>query len=176
MDSAGIIQIFLAIITAVLIAGFAGILYFLQKIDRVLAGKELKSPHGAMVTHGEPGSVVQPVRESPRPLKDLDPQKMGSLEEYLGAIGEKYSLASFTLATADGLLIGSTRPGAQDEAAQYSYLYTQGKLQDETGAELLGIPHRGETVIGIARPSEHLSADLMNALEQDTRDALRHWV
>jgi hypothetical protein len=115
-------------------------------------------------------SGVSPASQRPRSSKD------GSLEEYLGAIGEKYSLASFTLATADGLLIGSTRPGAQDEAAQYSYLYTQGKLQDETGAELLGIPHRGETVIGIARPSEHLSADLMNALEQDTRDALRHWV
>ncbi|WP_292392332.1 hypothetical protein [Methanoculleus sp. UBA303] len=100
---------------------------------------------------------------------------MRSLEEYLGAIGEKYSLTSFTLATADGLLIGSTRPGGEDEAARYSYLYTQGRLQDETGAELLGIPYRGETVVGIARPSEHLSAELMSALEQDTRDALRHW-
>lgn len=176
MDSTGIIQILLAIITAVMIAGFAGILYFLSRIDRALTGKGPQGTPGVAAAPREPDSVAAPVRESPRPLNEIDPRKMGSLEEYLGAIGEKYRLASFTLATADGLLIGSTRSGAQNEAAQYSYLYTQGKRHDETGAELLGIPYRGETVIGIAHPSEQLSADLMSALERDTRDALRHWV
>lgn len=168
-------DLFLAIITVVVIAGFAGVLYFRSKIERALAGEQQKSVPAA-VAYGETGSVVQTVQERAPPLKTIDPREMGSLEEYLGAIGEKYSLASFTLATSDGLLIGSTRPDAQGEAAQYSHLYTQGKLRDETGAELLGIPYRGETVIGIARPSEHLSADVMSALEQDTRDALRHWV
>jgi len=113
----------------------------------------------------------------PRPsLKGSIPGTPGVLEECLGTITEKYNLASFTLATADGLLIGSTKRGAEDEAARYSYLYTQGTLQDETGAELLGIPHHGETVIGIARPSEPLSPELASALEQDTRDVLQHWV
>jgi hypothetical protein len=31
-------------------------------------------------------------------------------------------------------------------------------------------------VVGIARPSEHLSTEAMSALEEDTRDALQHWV
>jgi hypothetical protein len=176
MDSTGILQVFLAIITVVVIAGFAGVLYFLSRIERALAGEQQKGAPATTVAHREPDRVVQAVQEQAPPLRAIDPREMGSLEEYLGAIGEKYNLASFTLATSDGLLIGSTRPDAQGEAAQYSHLYTQGKLRDETGAELLGIPYRGETVIGIVRPSEHLPADMMSALEQDTRDALRQWV
>lgn len=173
MDSTGIIQIFLALITAVVIAGFAGVLYFLSNIERALAAERQNRAPEAAAVRGEP---VGTVREPVQARKTINIDRAGSLEECLGAIGEKYNLASFTLATADGLLIGSTRPGAQGEAAQYSYLYTRGKLRDETGAELLGIPYRGETVIGIARPSEHLSADQMSALEQDTLDTLRHWV
>lgn len=171
MELTGIVEVLLVIITATVIAGFAGILYFLSRIDRALARQQ---PGGTSSLPGSPGEP-DPI-EPARPRAALNPQATGSLEECLGAIGEKYSLASFTLATADGLLIGSTRPGGEDEAARYSYLYTQGRLQDETGAELLGIPYRGETVVGIARPSEHLSTEEMSALEEDTRDALRHWV
>lgn len=165
----GTAEVLLGIITVTVVAGFAGILYFLSRIDRALA----RQHHGG--TSSPPPEEPVPI-EPARLRTALNPQTTGSLEESLGAIGEKYSLASFTLATADGLLIGSTRPGGEDEAARYSHLYTQGRLQDETGAELLGIPYRGETVVGIARPSEHLSTEEMRALEEDTRDALRHWV
>ncbi len=177
MDSTGIIQMLLVIITVTVIAGFAGILYFLSKICEALPGQRPKEAPGVAGTQGEPGGVARPGTVEPaRSPGEIDPRSMGSLEETLGAISEKYSLASFTLATTDGLLIGSTRPGAQNEAARYSHLYTQGKLHDETGAELLGIPYRGETVVGIARPSEHLSAEQMSTLEQDIRDTLQHWV
>lgn len=171
MDSAGIIQVFLGIITVAVVAGFAGTLYFLSRISTALAAQLPGEVSGAAGIHEEPASA-EPVK----PRGEIDPGDIGSLEEYMGAIGKKYGLASFTLATADGLLIGSTKPGSEDEAARYSYLYTQGRLQDETGAELLGIPYRGETVVGIVRPSEHLSAELMSALVQDTRDALQYWV
>ncbi|MDK2891112.1 MAG: hypothetical protein PWR21_1744 [Methanoculleus sp.] len=173
MDS----TVFLIIITVTVIAGFAGVLYFLSKICEGLAGQQPTQAPRAAGTKEEPENAVQPAPvEALRPSGGLDPRSMGSLEETLGAISEKYSLASFTLATTDGLLIGSTKPGGEDEAARYSYLYTQGRLQDETGAELLGIPYRGETVVGIAHPSEHLSAEQMSALEQDIRDTLQHWV
>ncbi|HQD26017.1 MULTISPECIES: hypothetical protein [Methanoculleus] len=170
MDPIGIIQVILTIITAVMIVGFAGILYFLQRIDRALAGEQQRIAASGKAT------FAQPAQAPARTQKEFDPKAIGSLEEHLRAIGEKYRLASLTLATSDGLLIGSTRSGAQDEAAQYSYLYTQGTLRDETGAELFDIPHRGEKVIGIARPSERLPADLMSALKQDARDALQRWV
>ncbi len=171
MDSTGIIQFFLLIIAITAVAGFAGVIYYLGEIYRALTRPEPEGSSGVAGARGAPdlaGSAPLP--------KEIDPRNAGSLEECLGAITEKYRLASFTLATADGLLIGSTKRGAEDEAARYSYLYTQGTLQDETGAELLGISHHGETVIGIARPSEPLSTELASALEQDTRDVLQHWV
>ncbi|MCM2466763.1 hypothetical protein [Methanoculleus oceani] len=177
MDSTGIIQILLVIITVTVIAGFAGILYFLSKIYEALPGQRPGvAPHIA-ATPGGPVNVAQPSSVKPaRSSGVIDPRSMGSLEETLGAISKKYSLASFTLATTDGLLIGSTKPGGDDEAARYSHLYTQGRLHDETGVELLGVPYRGETVVGIAHPSEHLSAEQMSTLEQDIRDTLQHWV
>ena len=158
------------IITITVVAGFASVVYFRGDLSGSHQAGARSLP-GVTNDHGAPdlaGSAPLP--------KGIDPRNAGSLEECLGTITEKYNLASFTLATADGLLIGSTKRGAEDEAARYSYLYTQGTLQDETGAELLGIPHHGETVIGIARPSEPLSPELASALEQDTRDVLQHWV
>ncbi len=174
MDLVDIIQIYLAIILVTMAAGFAVVLYFLSRISRALAGQGHGSAAGI---GGEPAGNMRPAAIKPAgPPGDIDPGVVRSLEDYMGAISRKYRLASFTLATADGLLIGSTRPGSEGEAARCSHLYARGKLQDETGAELLGIPHRGETVVGIVRPSEHLSGELMNALEQDTRDALQRWV
>jgi len=167
--------VFFVIITVAVIAGFAGILYFLSKIHETFAGQQPTNAPGVAGTE-EPEAAVQPASAVPVRIPGrIDPRSMGSLEETLGAISERYNLASFTLATTDGLLIGSTKPGGEDEAARYSYLYTQGR-QNETGAELIGIPYRGETVVGIAHPSEHLSAEQMSALEQDIRDTLQHWV
>ena len=176
MDSTGIIQVFLLIITVTVVAGISGILYLLTKIYQTLTWQQPGDAPEIRGAQEEPGGAAQPAPGSRSSLKEIDPLNAGSLEECLGAIGEKYRLASFTLATTDGLLIGSTKPGAQDEAARYSYLYARGDQQDETGAELLGIPHHGETVVGIARPTEPLSTELMSALKQDTRDVLQHWV
>ncbi|KUK63121.1 MAG: hypothetical protein XE10_0656 [Methanoculleus marisnigri] len=170
MDSTGIIQFLLIILTIAVVAGFASTAYYLAEIRRTL--NRPASPR-APATPEEPSD---PTGSMPLPLSDIDPRSTGSLEESLNAISERYGLSSFTLATVDGLLIGSTRPGAEDEAARYSYLYTQGKLHDEAGVELLGVPHHGETVVGIAHLSEHLSAEQMSTLEQDIQDTLQHWV
>lgn len=174
MDSLETIQVFLAIMMVMMVAGFTIVLYFLLRISRILAGQE---PEGITRAQSEPADDPQSATIKPKePAGDVDPGSAKSLEGYLGAISRKYSLASFTLATADGLLIGSTKPGSEEEAARYSHLYARGGLHDETGAELLGIPYRGETIVGIVHPSKHLSTELMNALKQDTRDALQRWV
>jgi len=171
MDSIDIIKLLLFTLTVIAAVGFAGTIYHLREICRALTKPEAGGSSGGMETRRGTGLA----RSTPS-LEEIDPRSAGNLEECLGTITEKYGLASFTLATADGLLIGSTKAGAEDEAARCSYLYTQGKLQDETGAELLGIPHHGEVVIGIIRPSDPLSAELASALERDTRNALQHWV
>lgn len=177
MDSTGIIQILLVIITVTVIAGFSGILYFLSKIYDALPGRQPAVAPAGEATGERPGRAPQPAPVEPAKSRGkLDLRNAASLEETLGAISERHNLASITLATADGLLIGSTKTGGEAEAARYSHLYTQGDLHDETGTELLGIPYRGETVVGIAHPSEPLSAEQMSALEQDIRDTLQHWV
>ncbi|MCK9308519.1 MAG: hypothetical protein M0P17_13440 [Methanoculleus sp.] len=170
MDPTGNTQFFLIILTIAVVAGFAGITYCLARIFRTL---QRSDPPDAPVTPEEPSD---PAGSISLPLSDIDPRSAGSLEESLSAISERHGLSSFTLATVDGLLIGSTRPGAEDEAARYSYLYTQGKLHDEAGVELLGVPHYGETVVGIAHPSQDLSAEQMSTLERDIRDTLQRWV
>lgn len=173
MDSTGTIQFFLILLTLITVAGFAGIAYYLAEISRVI--KRLDSPQASVTPEASSGpDLAVPV--STPPPRPIDPGNTGSLEETLGAISEKYSLVSLTLAAADGLLIGSTKPGSEDEAARYSHLYSQGRLHDEEGVELLGVPYRGETVVGIAHSSEHLSDEQMNALEQDIRETLQHWV
>ena len=173
MDSTGIIQFFLILLTLITVAGFAGITYYLAEISRALKGQGASQ---VSVTPVEPPAPDPVAPVSTPPLRPIEPAKMGSLEETLGAISEKYSLASLTLATADGLLIGSTKPGSEDEAARYSHLYSQGRPYGEEGMELLGVSYRGETVVGIAHPSEHLSGEQTNALEHDIRETLQHWV
>ncbi|MDD4566281.1 MAG: hypothetical protein PHU37_00100 [Methanoculleus chikugoensis] len=173
MDSTGTIQFFLILLTIITVAGFTGITYYLAELSRAIKGQG--SPQISVTPGTPPGpDLTEPV--STPPPKPIEPAKMGSLEETLGAISEKYSLASLTLATADGLLIGSTKSGSEDEAARYSHLYAQGRLHDEEGVELLGVSYRGETVVGIAHPSEHLSGEQTNALEHDIRETLQHWV
>lgn len=124
MDSTGTIQFFLILLTIITVAGFTGITYYLAELSRAIKGQG--SPPQVSVTPGTPPrgpDLAEPV--STPPSKPIEPAKMGSLEETLGAISEKYSLASLTLATADGLLIGSTKSGSEDEAARYSHLYAQ---------------------------------------------------
>ncbi|NLA99908.1 MAG: hypothetical protein GX837_02925 [Methanomicrobiales archaeon] len=170
MDSTGSIQFFLILLTIIAVVGFAGIMYYLAGIAR-----SIKRLGGPAVPETPPGPKPTAPASLP-PLKAIKPGEMANLEETLGAISKKYSLISLTLAAADGLLIGSTKPGSENEAARYSHLYSRGKRHGEGGVELLGISYRGETVVGIARPSEHLSSELMNALEQDIRETLQHWV
>jgi len=156
----------------VVVVGFAIVLYFLTNIHQMLAVQT-----GKETAEAEPqrksGSAVSSPAEA---VKAVDLSAAGSLQEYLVALGEKYDLASLTLATADGLVIGSTRPDPQEEAAEYSYLYVQGKHPEDAGVRLVGVSHRGETVVGIARSVRDLSGDAVNALEQDIRNALRQWI
>jgi hypothetical protein len=175
MDNAEIILILLTIILMAMVIGMAGIVYFLGRLHRILNQVPENVP-GALREPVPAAKPLEAVGKPAVPAETEDYKNARSLQEYLSAIGEKYRLTSLTLATTDGLIIGSTKTDAQEEAATYSYLYAQGNLPEGGGVELIGIDHHGETVVGIARPSEHLSTELMSALEQDTRDALRQWV
>lgn len=173
MDSTGTIQFFFILLMIIMVACLAVITYYLAEISRSIKGHD---PPGVPATTEAPRGpdLTKPISAPPKGA--IKPGDMGSLEETLGAISKKYSLASLTLATADGLLIGSTKPGSEDEAARYSHLYSQGRLHDEEGVELLGVSYHGETVVGIAHLSERLSDEQTNALKQDIQSTLQYWV
>jgi hypothetical protein len=175
MDSTEIILLLLTVIAVTLAVGLAGIVYLLGNLFKILARLRAQIP-GEMEDIPVPAETTVPEKEPAVPLEAVNVQSVTNLQEYLVAIGEKYHLASYTLATIDGLVIGSTRPDVQEEAAEFSYIYAQGKQPEAAGVELIGVQHHGETVVGIARTEEHLPTDLVSALEQDTRDALQHWV
>ncbi len=186
MDATGFtlfLLTFVAIAVVVLVIAVAGCLYCIVDLHRELSvivdlhrrvtlQSQVKNPldlqpKAAPPTPDQPQTVVR---------SDVDLIGTESLQAHLSAIGEKYDLASFTLASEDGLVIGSTRPDPQEEAAEYSYLYLQGKTPDEKEVALIGVPHKGETVIGIVRSMRQLPGDALELLKNDTGDALQRWV
>ncbi len=165
MDPTGyttFLMTFIAITTVILVIACAGCLYFIVDLHRNLSTivdlhRKVTVGTGFANLRPERLSVQNrgvPAEEEPESSvrTDIDLTAAESLQEHLAAIAEKYSLTSFTLATADGLVIGSTRSDPQKEAAEFSYLYQQGERPAGEDVRLIGVSHRGETVIGIARP------------------------
>jgi len=99
-----------------------------------------------------------------------------SIQEQIAALGRKYRLTSLTLATPDGLPIGSTMSDPQAEAAEYSYLFLQGKEPEDERVKIFGVPHKGSTVVGIIRSAQGMSPDVIRMLEGEVSEALRQWL
>lgn len=189
MDPTGyttFLMTFIAITTVILVIACAGCLYFIVDLHRNLSTivdlhRRVTVDAGLAISHPKrpfvqaTGALKEEEPESSI-RTDIDLAAAGSLQEHLAAIAEKYSLTSFTLATTDGLVIGSTRSDPQKEAAEWSYLYQQGERPENEDVRLIGVPHKGETVIGIARPVRKVSSDALPVLEQDVGEALRRWV
>ncbi|KUG20157.1 MAG: hypothetical protein KO206_06665 [Methanomicrobiaceae archaeon] len=174
---------FTALAVAALVIAAGGILYYLMNIQNLLAGRppsrteeDLNEDYltniQAMVS-GHPG-----VPDAERAPSDIGGEVKGaeSMQEHLAVLTEKHRLTSLTLASADGLSIGSTRPDPEEDAAEFSYLFLQGKQPDESGIRLFEILHNGETVIGIARSDQDLGQDEVDVIRQDAETALQKWV
>ncbi len=115
--------------------------------------------------------------ESSRP-KDTDlTSTRSNLTESLEALVGKYSLVSFTLATADGLLFGSSGgTSAQVDAATYSEIFKNEPLTGTTGVVLFGLTHKGSELIGIVRAKTPLPAKSVQQIETDTKVILNWWI
>ena len=99
-----------------------------------------------------------------------------SIKENLLALFSRYNLNSFTMSTSDGLVISSTDPNPEEEAAKYSYLYQQGKQPDVPNIKVIGVPHKGGTVIGIVKAEDELSEKELEFIERDIEFILRKLV
>ncbi|MBN1431325.1 MAG: hypothetical protein JW931_00970 [Methanomicrobiaceae archaeon] len=99
-----------------------------------------------------------------------------SIRDNLLALFERYKLNSFTMSTSDGLVISSTDPNPEEEAAKYSYLYQQEKQPDVPNIRLIGVPYKGGTVVGIVKADDELSEKELEFIERDINFILRKTV
>ena len=99
------------------------------------------------------------------------------LTESLGALSEKYDLDMFTIATADGLVFGSSGgDAAQSDAASFSELFRNNPSGEITGVHLFGLNHKGSDLIGIIRTAAPLSGSMVKQIEADTKAILNRWI
>lgn len=96
-----------------------------------------------------------------------------AIRDNLLALFDRYKLKSFTMSTSDGLVISSTDPDPEEEAARYSYLHQQGKQPEVPNVKLIGVPYKGGTVIGIVKAEDELTEKELEFIERDIRFILR---
>ncbi len=99
------------------------------------------------------------------------------LTESLVALTVKYSLERFTIATADGLLFGSSAGDvARNDAATCSEIFKKDPLAERPGIVLLGIVHKGSELICIIRTKTPLPETIKPRIFADTKIILDWWI
>ena len=128
---------------------------------------------------GEAKSPVPPGRgDTPYRPKDLSVvDGRADLTASLCALVEKYSFGELTLATADGLVFASSGgESAQTDAAHYSETFIRDPLSETPGVTLFGVSHKGSELIGIIRTTPEVSEEIVEMVENDTKDILNRWI
>jgi hypothetical protein len=115
--------------------------------------------------------------EAPKP-KEMDlTSACSNTTESLQALVEKYSLKSFTIATADGLIFGSSGDETdQADAAIFSAIFKNDPLAETPGVVLFGLAHKGSDLIGIARIPSPLPRGIIQQIAADTKIILNWWI
>lgn len=99
------------------------------------------------------------------------------LTESMVALGEKYYLDFFTIATADGLIFGSSGGDcAETDAAMYSELFKNNPFAYTPGVVLFSLPYKGSELIGIIRTDKPLPEKIVNQIAADTKVILNRWI
>ena len=111
--------------------------------------------------------------EEERSKDPADYYRGDSIRENLLELFERYKLNSFTMSTSDGLVISSTDPNPEEEAASYSYLQQQGRQPDIPNIRLIGVPYKGGTVVGIVKAEDELSEKELEYIERDIHFILK---
>ena len=100
-----------------------------------------------------------------------------NLSESLAALAEKYSLDEITLATADGLLLASSRPSpSADAVARYSGMFAENVQPRPPGIILFGLEHKGSFLVGIAKAGDLPVQEADPEMVSDTKDILNRWI
>ena len=60
--------------------------------------------------------------------------------------------------------------------AQYAEIFASSHLFETPGAVLFGLAHKGSDLIGIIRVNRHISDEICQNIENDTKDILNSWI
>ena len=151
------------------------VILFLLLIAIVILSRRLKTAFPA-VKKETVDVKEKPAEKKKEKQKETDPAELytsESIEENLRGLFKHYKLNSFTMATSDGLVISSTESDPDMDAANYSYLYLEGQQPESPNVRLIGVPHKGGTVVGIIKSDDELSDNDLVMIERDIRFILR---
>lgn len=110
--------------------------------------------------------------------EDIDLTTTGrDLTESLATLSDHYSLDIFTIATSDGLVLGSSGGNtAQNDAAMYSEQFRNNPYTVPTGIILFGLNHKGSELVGIIRTRTSVSEKKLQRIVAETKHILDRWV
>ena len=128
-----------------------------------------------------PGPVAEiPGRAEPAPAPAAPAVDLlegtADIQGSIRRLCEKHGLSDFLITTLDGLVVVSRSPGSSDEAARFSDLYQRKKKPDSPGVTFLGIAHRGERMLGVARSDHPLGPAQVKEIGDDARKILNWWL
>jgi hypothetical protein len=99
------------------------------------------------------------------------------ITQSLLALVEKYSLGTFTIATADGLVFASTGgDDAHTSAATYDMMDSQDPDSKTSTVIISDLTHKGSTLVGIIRTQYPVSQETIRKITADTQTILNWWV
>ncbi len=99
------------------------------------------------------------------------------ITQSLLALVEKYSLGTFTIATADGLVFASTGgDDAHTSAATYDMVESQDPDAKTSTVIIPDLTHKGSTLVGIIRTQHPVSEETVQKITADTQRILNWWV
>jgi len=99
------------------------------------------------------------------------------ITQSLLALVEKYSLGTFTIATADGLVFASTGgDDAHTSAATYDMMDSLDPDSKTSTVIIPDLTHKGSTLVGIIRTEHPVSEEMLQKITTDTQTILNWWV
>lgn len=121
-----------------------------------------------------PGPARRPQPPVTAPGPDTTLESCRDFPESLRALTGKYSLDSFTIATSDGLVLGTSGGStAQEDAALYNRESNGNKPPCMT---LISLNHKGSELTGILRAPEHIPRETKERIERDIQGILTKWI
>ena len=115
---------------------------------------------------------------------DIDVTDTESIKRSIEALSNKYFLESVTITSDDGLVIASSSDKAEEEAAEFSFMFQEAqKIRhtslislSEVGAYICSINTRENPLICIIKSKEVIESNRISKIRNDAEALIERWV